>query len=109
MLFGRRIRSVMEWAIRMDLRNDNRAMPVFGPPNDIVQRPLALPHKDVAAVIEKVRASSPAQPTVKLAFESRRRGLVTCGWRRGPRWTRRLRVERTALRTKAKCEHRVPL
>ena len=34
-----RIRSVLEWAIAMDLRNDNpcdRVLPVLGPQNDIV-------------------------------------------------------------------------
>ena len=67
----RRIRSVLEWAIAMDLGNDNpcdRVLPVLGPQNDIVQHMRALPHKDVAAV-ETVRASGSAQPAVKLAFE----------------------------------------
>ena len=67
-----RIRSVLEWAIAMDLRHDNpcdRVLPVLGPQNDIVQHRLALPHKDVAAAIENVRASPLAQPAVKLAFE----------------------------------------
>ena len=39
-----RIRSVLEWAIAMDLRNDNpcdRVLPVLGPQNDIVQHRLA--------------------------------------------------------------------
>ena len=65
-----RIRSVPEWAIAMDLRNDNpcdRILPVLDPENDIVQHRLALPHKDVAAAVETVRAS--AAPAVKLAFE----------------------------------------
>ncbi len=67
-----RIRSVLEWAIAMDLRNDNpcdRVLPVLGPQNDIVTHRLALPHKDVAAAVETVRASGSAQPAVKLAFE----------------------------------------
>ena len=40
-----RIRSVLEWAIAMDLRNDNpcdRVLPVLGPQNDIVTHRLAL-------------------------------------------------------------------
>ena len=48
-----RIRSVLEWAIAMDLRNDNpcnRVVPVLGPQNDNVTHRQALPHKDVAAV-----------------------------------------------------------
>ena len=67
-----RIRSVLEWAIAMDLRNDNpcdRVLPVLGPQNDIVTHRLALLHKDVAAAIETVRASGSTQPAVKLAFE----------------------------------------
>ena len=67
-----RIRAVLEWAIAMELRNDNpcdRVVPVLGPQHDIVQHMRALPHKDVAAAIETVQASRSAQPAVKLAFE----------------------------------------
>ena len=56
----------------MDLRIDNprdRVLPVLGPQNDIVSHRLALPHQDVAAAIETVRASRSGQPAVKLAFE----------------------------------------
>ena len=66
-----RIRSVLEWAVAMDLRHDNpcdRVLPVLGPQNDIVTHRQALPHKDVAAAIETVRAGS-GQPAVRLAFE----------------------------------------
>ena len=58
-----RIRSVLEWAIAMDLRNDNpcdRVLPVPGPQNDIVTHRQALPHRDVAATIETVRVSASA-------------------------------------------------
>ena len=61
-----------QWAIALDMRNDNpydRVLPVLGPQNDIVTHRLPLPHKDVAAAIETVRASSSPQPAVKLAFE----------------------------------------
>ena len=47
-----RVRAVIEWAIAMDLRNDNpcdRVLPVLGPQNHIVTHRLALPHRDVAA------------------------------------------------------------
>ena len=67
-----RIRSVLEWAIALDMRNDNpcdRVLPVLGPQNDVVTHRLALPHKEVAAAIETVRDSKSAQPAVKLAFE----------------------------------------
>ena len=63
---------MLEWAIALDLRNDNpcdRVMPVLGPENDIVTHRLALPHKEVASAIEAVRKSGSAQPAVKLAFE----------------------------------------
>ncbi len=47
-----RVRTVLEWAVAMELRADNpcdRVLPVLGPQNDIVQHMLALPHQDVAA------------------------------------------------------------
>ena len=54
-------------------RNDDRkpcdrVLTVLGPQNDIVTHRQALPHKDVAAATETVRAGS-AQPAVRLAFE----------------------------------------
>ena len=111
-----RIRSVLEWAIAMDLRNDNpadRVLPVLGPQSDIVTHRQALPHKDVAAAIETVRTSSSPQPAVKLAFEflvltAARSGEVRLAtWDEmdvaGRMWTI------AATRMKAKREHRVPL
>ena len=56
----------------MTLNNDNpcdRIGLVLGPQNDIVTHRQALPHQDVAAAIETVRASKSGQPPVKLAFE----------------------------------------
>ena len=110
-----RIRSVLEWAVAMDLRNDNpcdRVVPVLGPQNDIVTHRVALPHKDVAAAIETVRDGS-AQPAVRLAFEflvltAARSGEVRLAtWDEidtaGAVWTV------PAARMKAKREHRVPL
>ena len=111
-----RIRSVLEWAIAMDLRNDNpcdRVAPVLGPQNDIVTHRQALPHREVAAAIETVRASGSTQPAVKLAFEflvltAARSGEVRLAtWDEidtaGAVWTV------PAARMKAKREHRVPL
>ena len=111
-----RIRSVLEWAIAMDLRDDNpcdRVLPVLGPQNDIVTHRLALPHKDVAAAIETVRTSKSGQPAVRLAFEflvltAARSGEVRLAtWEEidtaGAVWTI------SAARMKAKREHRVPL
>ena len=54
-----RVRSVLEWSIAMDLRNDNpcdQVGPVLDPQDDIPTHRQALPHKDVAAAIETVRA-----------------------------------------------------
>ena len=110
-----RIRSVIEWAIALDMRTDNpcdRVLPVLGPQNDIVTHRQALPHWDVAAAIETVRAGS-AQPAVKLAFEFLVLTATRSGEVRGAQWAE---IDTTdyvwtlsALRMKAKREHRVPL
>ena len=66
-----RISTVMEWAVALNYRDDNpcsRIGPVLGPQQDLVRHMRALPHRDVAAVVEKVRAAK-AAATVKLAFE----------------------------------------
>ena len=110
-----RIRSVLEWAVAMEMRMDNpcdRVLPVLGPQGDIVQHMQALHHKDVAAAIETVRAGS-AAPAVKLALEflvltAARSGEVRLAtWDEmdvaGGVWTI------SAARMKAKREHRVPL
>ena len=111
-----RIRAVLDWAIALDMRNDNpcdRVLPVLGPQNDIVTHRLALPHKDVAAAIETVRTSKSGQAAVKLAFEffvltaARSAEVRLATWDEmdtaGRVWTV------PALRMKAKREHRVPL
>ena len=110
-----RIRSVIEWAIALDMRNDNpcdRVLPVLGPQNDIVTHRLALPHKAVAAAIETVRAGS-AQPAVKLAFEFLVLTATRSGEVRGAQWAEIDTTDRvwtlSAQRMKAKREHRVPL
>ena len=111
-----RIRSVLEWAIAMDLRHDNpcdRVLPVLGPQNDIVTHRLALPHKDVAAAIETVRASGSGQFVVKLAFEFLVLTAARSAEVRLATWTEINTTDRawtiSALRMKAKREHRVPL
>ena len=111
-----RIRSVLEWAIAMDLRADNpcdRVLPVLGPQNDIVTHRLALPHKHVAAAIETVRASGSTQPAVKLAFEFLVLTAARSAEVRLATWTEINTADRvwtiSALRMKAKREHRVPL
>ena len=111
-----RIRSVLEWAIAMDLRSDNpcdRVLPVLGPQNDIVTHRLALPYKDVAAAIEMVRALKSGQPTVKLAFEFLVLTAARSGEVRLATWAEVDMAGRVwtvpATRMKAKREHRVPL
>ena len=111
-----RIRSVLEWAIAMDLRNDNpcdRVLPVLGPQNDIVTHRQALPHKDVAAAIETVRGSTSAQPAVRLAFEFLVLTAARSGEVRLATWDEMDTSAHvwtiSATRMKAKREHRVPL
>ena len=111
-----RIRSVLEWAIAMDLRNDNpcdRVLPVLGPQNDIVTHRLALPHKGVAAAIKTVRTSGSPQPAVKLAFEFLVLTAARSGEVRLATWDEMDVAGRVwtiaATRMKAKREHRVPL
>ena len=110
-----RIRSVLEWAIALDMRNDNpcdRVLPVLGPQNDIVTHRQALPHRDVATAIEAVRAGS-AQPAVKLAFEFLVLTATRSGEVRGAQWAEIDTTDHvwtlSAQRMKAKREHRVPL
>ena len=110
-----RIRSVIEWAIALDMRSDNpcdRVLPVLGPQNDIVTHRQALPHRDVAVAIETVRAGS-AQPAVKLAFEFFVLTATRSGEVRGAQWGEVDTTDRvwtlSAQRMKAKREHRVPL
>ena len=86
---------------------------MLGPQNDIVTHRLALPHKDVAAAIETVRASGPTQPAVKLAFEFLVLTAARSAEVRLATWTEINTADRvwtiSALRMKAKREHRVPL
>ena len=100
----------------MDLRNDNpcdRVLLVLGPHNDIVQHHQALPHRDVTAAIETVRASGSAQPTLKLPFEFLVLTAARSAEARLPTWAEIDTAGRvwtvSAERMKAKREHRVPL
>ena len=111
-----RIRSVLEWAVALELRNDNpcdRVLPVLGSQNDIVTHHRALPHKEVASAITTVRASGSAQAAVKLAFEFLVLAAARSGEVRLATWDEMDTTERvwtiSAERMKAKREHRVPL
>ena len=110
-----RIRAVLEWAIAMDWRTDNpcdRLLPVLGPQHDVVEHRKALPHREVAAAIRKLRAWN----TVKvdtLAFEFLVLTAARGGEVRGAVWSE---IDREASvwtipasRMKAGREHRVPL
>ncbi len=110
-----RISTVMEWAVALNYRDDNpcsRIGPILGPQQALVRHMPALPHRDVAATVETVRASG-AAPVVKLAFEFLVLTAARSGEVRGAEWTEIDTEEHVwtvpATRTKAKREHRVPL
>ena len=110
-----RLRAVLEWAVAMEFRIDNpcdRIGPVLGPQQDVTEHMQALPHREVAAVILKVRASA-AVGTAKLALEF----LVLTAARWGEvRWAEWEEIDRSgkvwtvpARRAKTNRRHRVPL
>ena len=99
----------------MQLRTDNpcdRLGKVLGPQQDLVQHMRALPHAEVAAAIQTVRASG-ATTAVKLAFEFLVLTAARSGEVRGARWAEIDLRDGVwtipATRMKAKREHRVPL
>ena len=110
-----RIRAVLEWAVAMELRPDNpcdRIGPALGAQKYVVRHMKALPHREVASAIEKVKASS-AWPVVKLAFEFLVLTATRSGEARGAAWSE---IDEDAGvwtipagRTKTNREHRVPL
>ena len=56
-----RLRAVLEWAVAMEYRIDNpcnRIGPVLGPQQDVTEHMQAVPHREAAAVIRKVRGST---------------------------------------------------
>ena len=107
-----RIDSVMEWAVAMGHRDDNpcdRIGPALGPQGDLVQHMQALPHREVAGAIERVRASR-AWTGTKLAFEFLVLTAARSGEVRGARWDEMDTTDTIpATRMKMKREHRVPL
>ena len=110
-----RISTVMEYAVALNYRDDNpcsRIGPILGPQQDLVRHMPALPHRDVAAVVETVRAAR-AAPVVKLAFEFLVLTAARSGEVRGAEWAEIDTDDHVwtvpATRTKAKREHRVPL
>ena len=114
-LVHQRIHAVLEWAVAMEFRIDNpcgRVVPVLGTQHDVVQHMRALPHREVPAAIERVRASN-ARPVVKLALEFLVLTAARWGEVRGAVWTEIDWDEGvwtiSTTRMKAKREHRVPL
>ena len=110
-----RLRAVLEWAVAMEYRIDNpcdRIGPVLGPQNDVTEHMQALPHREAAAVIRKVRGST-ALPAARLALEF----LVLTAARWGEvRWAEWEEIDRDgrvwtvpARRAKTNRRHRVPL
>ena len=111
----RRIGAVLEWAVAMNLRNDNpvdRVLPVLGPQNEIVEHRQALPHREVAAAIATLRASERAGAG-RLAFEFLILTAARWGEVRGAVWPEVDTAGRVwtipAVRMKMKRDHRVPL
>ena len=113
-LLRQRIRTVLEWAVAMEYRTDNpadRVGSVLGPQDAVVRHMRALPHREVASALAKVRASD-AIPAARLAFEF----LVLTAARWGEvRWAVWSEIDLKdaawtvpATRMKAKREHRVP-
>ncbi len=110
-----RIHTVLEWAIAMNLRNDNpadRVRPVLGPQRNIVQHRQALPHREVAAALAAVQGSR-QRPAVKLAFEFLVLTAARSGEVRLATWDEIDTTDHVwsipAARMKMKRDHRVPL
>ena len=110
-----RMRAVLEWAVAVELRSDNpcdRISAVLGPQQAAVEHMRALPHRDAAAAVARVRASAGA-PAPKLAFEFLVLTAARWGEVREAAWTEIDTAAAVwtipAARMKAKRAHRVPL
>ena len=110
-----RLRAVLEWAVAMEYRIDNpcdRIGPVLGPQQDVTEHMQALPHREVAAVIRRVRTSA-GLPAARLALEFLVLTAARWGEVRGAEWEEIDRSERVwtvpARRAKTNRRHRVPL
>jgi len=110
-----RLRAILEWAVAMEYRIDNpcdRIGPVLGAQKDVTEHMQAVPHREAAAVIRKVRESG-ALPAARLALEF----LVLTAARWGEvRWAEWAEIDRNgkvwtlpAKRAKMNRRHRVPL
>ncbi len=112
-----RIARVMQWTIAQQYRQDN-------PADDAVLQALpkqerrqkhhrALPHREVAAAVAKVRAATQIDPTVRAAFQVVALTATRSGEVRGARWSEIDLAAKVwaipAERMKGGREHRVPL
>ena len=110
-----RISAVMQWAVAMEFRADDpcdRVGVTLGRQRDVVQHMPALPHREVAAAIDAVRASG-ATLAAKLAFEFLVLTAARSGEVRGALWPE-IHVDGSvwtvpAARMKANRSHQVPL
>ena len=99
----------------MEWRTDNpcdRLLNLLGPQHDVVQHHQALPHGEVAAAVEKVRAADPGKVDT-LAFEFLVLTAARGGEVRGAVWSEIDRGQAVwtvpGSRMKAGRQHRVPL
>ena len=110
-----RISAVMQWAVAMEFRVDDpcdRVGVTLGRQRDDVQHMRALPHREVAAAIQTVRAPG-ATPAAKLAFEFLVLTAARSGEVRGALWSE-IDLDASvwtvpAVRMKANHSHEVPL
>ena len=110
-----RLRAVLEWAVAMEFRLDNPCDgigPVLGPQKDVTEHMEAVPHREAAAVIRKVRGST-ALPAARLALEFL--VLTAARWSE-VRWAEWVEIDFSARvwtiparRMKTNRQHRVPL
>ncbi|MDE2928320.1 MAG: integrase arm-type DNA-binding domain-containing protein [Acidobacteriota bacterium] len=110
-----RIRAVLEWAVAMEFRIDNpcdRVGSVLGTQDAVVRHMRALPHREVAPAVRRVRSSN-AAPVSMLAFEFLVLTAARWGEVRWAEWSEIDPAQRTwtvpGTRMKSKREHRVPL
>ena len=110
-----RIRAVLEWAVAMEFRIDNpcdRVGSVLGTQDAVVRHMRALPHREVASAVRRVRASD-AAPVSMLAFEFLVLTAARWGEVRWAEWSEIDPAQGTwtvpGTRMKSKREHRVPL
>ncbi len=110
-----RVSAIMQWAVAMEFRADDpcdRVGATLGRQRDVVQHMRALPHGEVAAAIETVRASA-ATPAAKLAFEFLVLTAARSGEVRGALWSE-VDLDASvwtipAARMKANRSHQIPL